>query len=97
MSTADVDHAKIQEEFVRLLSELTASGKAQWVQRKVDIGFIFCLAEKDLIVFEVKGGEPLDNVDPSGDVAGVVCKFRNVTYLWLEGLHGWDLLLSLLK
>jgi hypothetical protein len=51
----------------------------------------------EYIVFEVRGGEKAEPVRPSEPVAGIVSHCRNVTYLWLEGLHGWDTLLELLR
>lgn len=86
----------VEFRFVELLTRLTEAGKAEWAQSPIEPGFVYCMAGEDLIVFEVRG-EKAEHVIPSARVHGVHCKCRNVSYLWLEGLNGWDLLLKLLE
>jgi len=86
-----------QRRFIELLQKLTAAGKLEWARSEQEPGFVFCLAGDELILFELRGGENAAPVEPEGKVAGIVSKCRNVTYLWLEGLHEWDKLLALLK
>ncbi|MEI6075532.1 MAG: hypothetical protein WCS94_08170 [Verrucomicrobiota bacterium] len=91
------DKNEIQIRLVELLSKLTALGKAAWVQSGDDPGTVYCRVQQDLIIFEVKGGSGAEPVKPCEVVNGVVCKFRNASFLWLEGLYGWDDLISMLK
>ncbi len=86
----------IQGRFVELLAALTKSGKVEWARSKSEIGFVYCLAGEELIVFEVRGdgGGP---ADPADNVTGVVSKCRNVSYLWLEPTPGLSDLLKLLR
>ncbi len=86
----------IQRRFVELLVLLTESGKLDWVRSEVDIGFVYCLAQEELIVFEVRGNGG-QRVDPMDTVRGFVSKCRNVTYLWLEPTPGFSDLLKLLR
>jgi hypothetical protein len=86
----------IQQRFVQLLTTLTDGGKVEWARLKTDIGFVYCLAREELIVFEVSGGDG-QPVDPTDNVTGVVSKCRNVTYLWLEPTPGLGELLKLLR
>jgi hypothetical protein len=86
----------IQRRFVELLATATESGKVEWARSKTEIGFVYCLAREELIVFEVRGGDgrPADATD---NVTGVVGKCRNVSYLWLEPTPGLNDLLKLLR
>jgi hypothetical protein len=86
-----------QEQFVELLRKLTELGKVEWAQSEHDPGFVYCMIRDEYIVFETRGGERADPVRPTDQVGGIVSHCRNVTYLWLEGLHGWDTLLALLR
>ena len=86
-----------QEQFVQLLRKLTNMGRVQWAQSEHERGFVYCMVGDEYIVFEVRGGEKAEPVRPSENVAGIVSHCRNVTYLWLEGLHGWDTLLELVR
>ena len=88
---------KIQRRFVELLQELTAARSVEWVQAKHDPGFVYCLAGRELIVFELQGGTEATPVGPAEHVAGITSKCRNVTYLWLPVSEGWDALLALLR
>jgi hypothetical protein len=87
---------EIQLRFVELLAKLTKSDKIKWARSKSEPGFIHTLAAKELIVFEVRGGEG-HLVDPAEAVTGVVSKCRNVSYLWLEPTPGFADLLELLS
>ncbi len=86
-----------QEQFVKLLAKLTDAGQAKWTQTENDPGYVYCLVRNELIKFEVRGNETADYIRPSEDVAGIYTEYRNTCYLWLEGLWGWDSLLSLLR
>lgn len=86
-----------QVRFVALLQQLTEAGKLEWARSEHDPGFVYCLASGELIVFELRGDADAALVEPDGKVAGIVSKCRNVTYLWLAGLHDWDKLLDLLR
>ena len=91
-----MNQANIQTQFVELLWQLTIQGGLTWSRSQDDPGFVYCLAGDDLIVFEVRGGQDAELVQPSHDVSGIVSKCRNVSFLWLEGLHGWNRLIELL-
>lgn len=82
---------------MQLLRKLTDMGKIEWAQSEHEPGFVYCMVGDEYIVFEVRGGEKAEPVRPSEPVAGIVSHCRNVTYLWLEGLHGWNTLLELLR
>lgn len=86
----------IQQRFVELLTALTQSSKVEWARSKTDIGFVCCLARKELIVFEVSGDDGC-LADPADNVTSVVSKCRNVSYLWLEPTPGLGDLLKLLR
>jgi hypothetical protein len=83
-------------ELVSLLAAITAAGRGTWVRRFADPGLVFFFAAGELIEFTTYGseGEP---GPPSGAVHGVLGKLRNIGFLWLEGLGGWDALLALLR
>jgi len=91
------DKHEVQARFVEMLSKLTALGKATWVKSEDEPGTIYCCVDDDLIVFEARGGSDAQPVFPNQKVDGIVGKFRNASFLWLEGLHGWDRLLDMLK
>ena len=86
----------IQQRFVKLLATLTKTGKLEWARSEIEIGFVYCLAGNELIIFEVRGsdGRP---ADPKDKVTGVLSKCRNVSYLWLEPTPGLSNLLKLLR
>ena len=86
----------IQRRFVELLVALTKAGKVEWARSKSDMGFVYCLTREELIVFELRGGDGRP-ADPTDNVAGVVSKCRNVSYLWLEPTPGLSDLLNLLR
>jgi hypothetical protein len=86
-----------QEQFVLLLRKLTDLRKIEWAQSEHEPGFVYCMVGDEYIAFEVRGGKKAEPVRPSEPVAGIVSHCRNVTYLWLEGLHGWNTLLELLR
>ncbi len=86
----------IQRRYVELLAALTKSGKLEWARSENEIGFVYCLAREELIVFEVRGGGGRP-ADPTDSVTGVVSKCRNVSYLWLEPTPGLSDLLKLLR
>jgi hypothetical protein len=86
----------IQQRFVELLTALTQAGKVEWARSETDIGFVYCLAREELIVFEV-AGEDGSLADPAGSVTSVVSKCRNVSYLWLEPTPGLGDLVKLLR
>jgi hypothetical protein len=81
---------------VTLLAELTASGKVEWVRKSADINFVFCFAGHELVEFQLFGSEAAP-VEPSEEIHGIRSEVRNITFLWLEGLDGWDTLLELLR
>ena len=88
----------VQMRFVELLTVLTESGKVQWARSKNEIGFVYCSAPTDLIVFEVRGDSSSGGlVDPTDSVGGVVSKCRNISYLWLGPTPGLSGLLKLLR
>ena len=82
---------------MQLLRELTDMRKIEWVQSEHDPGFVYCMVGEEYIVFEIRGDEKAKPVRPNEKVAGIVSHCRNVTNLWLEGLYGWDTLLTLLR
>ena len=86
-----------QEQFVQLLRRLTDMNRIEWAQSEHNPGFVYCMVGDEYFVFEVRGGAKAELVCPNECVAGIVCHCRNVTYLWLEGLHGWNTLLDLLR
>ena len=88
-----------QVRFLELLRQLTDAGRADWFQSKHELGFVYCLLDKeDLVEFEFTGGKEGDEpVAPSEPIAGVVSHYCNTTYLWLPNQARWDLLLSLLR
>ncbi len=94
--TTNAQSNQFQVRFLELLQLHTKSGVASWSQSRRDPGFVYCLIGHDLIVFEVKG-ELAEPVHTAEKISGVVCKCRNATYLWLEGLDGWDELVALLR
>ena len=96
-SRAMINEKNIELRFVDLLDELTKSGKLEWAQKENEPGFVYCLASEELIVFELRGGTDGAHVRPSEAIAGIVSRCRNVSYLWLEGINGWDTLLRLLR
>ena len=81
---------------VFLLAELTQMGKVEWVRRSADTNYIYCFVGHELIEFRVFGSGAVP-VDPSEEVHGIRGEIRNITFLWLEGLNGWDTLLELLR
>ena len=86
----------IARELPSLLVALTNSGRADWARRAVEPEFVYCFVGGDVIRFESFNGYAT-RVDPNGAVHAVACVFRNIELLWLEGLHGWDELLRLLR
>jgi hypothetical protein len=86
-----------QEQFVQLLRKLTNAGRIQWAQSEHEPGIIYCMVDDEFIVFETRGGQKGELMRPSEHIGGIVSHCRNVTYLWLEGLHGWDTILALLR
>jgi len=92
-----VTDEKIQAQFVDLLKTLTVGGKVEWARASHEPGFVYALAHDEYIVFELRGGQNAKLVTPDSDVAGIVCKCRNVTYLWLQPNDGFVDLLHLLQ
>ena len=90
---------KLNVRFVELLAELTQAGRAEWIRKKGDPGFVFCLVDKeDVVKFECMGGKKGDDhVAPREDLAGVVAHHSNTTYVWLPLLPSWEPLLKLLR
>lgn len=84
-----------QNSFIKLLADLTRTGKVEWARSTNEIGFVYCLTPQELIVFEVGDGNGL--TDPTKNVAGIVSKCRNVSYLWLEPTPSFHDLLNLLR
>ena len=87
----------IQLRFIELLTVLTKSGKIEWARSKSEHGFVYGLAGKELIIFEIRGNGEGRLVDPAEVVTGIVSKCRNVTYLWLQPSPGLADLLELLR
>ena len=71
---------KAQAKFLSCLEELTRLKRARWVRSASELGFVLCRVDDELIVFEASNGGP-EPVDPDGEVGGIVCKFRNWTWL----------------
>lgn len=88
---------ELKRQFVELLTQLTEEGRAEWATSSHEPGFAYCVIGEDLIVFEIRGGTEAALTSPENEVAGIVSKCRNASYLWLEGLDGWDELLKLLR
>jgi hypothetical protein len=92
-----MDNHEIQTRFIELLIVLTNSNTIEWARSKADPGFVYGLTGDDLIIFEVRGNGKGGIVDPSGIVNGIVSKYRNVSYLWLEPTPRFGDLLELLR
>jgi hypothetical protein len=86
----------IQRRFLTLLATLTNSRKVEWARSKNEIGFVYCLASHELIVFEVRGSNG-NLADPTDNITGLVGKCRNASYLWLQPSPGFADLLTLLR
>ena len=92
MSDSSLDQA---ERLVTLLSGLSASGRAALVRRAVDADTVYCFVGGELVTFTAHGEDgpvPLD-----GPVHGVSAEVGGISFLWLEGICGWDALLPLLR
>jgi hypothetical protein len=87
---------KAQAKFLAYLEALTRLKRARWVRSGSEPGFVLCRVGVELIVFEASNGEP-EPVDPDGEVGGIVCKFRNWTWLWLTPLEDGQRTLGLLR
>lgn len=59
-------------------------------------GFVLCRVAKELITFEASNGGP-EPVEPDGEVGGIVCNFKNWTWLWLTALEDGERMLRLLR
>jgi hypothetical protein len=55
------------------------------------------LAGSELIVFEIRGGGGDHLVDPTEEVNGIVCRCRNISYIWLEASADWNTILSMMR
>lgn len=94
-----MDLEKLQElqvDFFNTLENLTKEGKVDWFRRTADPSLIFCILGHDLIVFELHDGTE-ENREPLNNPHGVLVKIRNCSFLWLEGLNGWERLLRLIR
>lgn len=98
-STSVENLAEKQFQFLELLKQLTHAGRVEWLQSVHEPGFIYCLVDgNDLIKFQCMGGEKGDKpVPPTQRLAGVVSQYCNMTYLWVNGLRNWELLMELLR
>lgn len=93
---------KAQAHFLVYLEELTRLKKARWVRSEREPGSVLCRVAGEVIVFEASNGELSPDgkpilVNPDDDVGGVVCKFRNWTWLWLTPLEDGQRILKLLR
>lgn len=93
---------KAQAQFLANLEELTRLKRARWVRSRSEPGRVLCRVAGEIIVFQASnGGLSPDGkpalVDPDGHVGGIVCEFRNWTWLWLTPLEDGQRLLGLLR
>ncbi|MEM1356491.1 MAG: hypothetical protein AAGH88_16600 [Planctomycetota bacterium] len=89
-----MDYRDREQRLVTLLSTLTAAGKARWARRSIEPEFAYCIAGGDLFLFELSQGDQPYN--PSEPPAGITGDCGGIKFLWLEGLPGWDELLTLI-
>jgi hypothetical protein len=87
---------KAQAEFLACLEKLTLKKKARWLRSGSQPGLILCRIGDEMLIFEASNGGP-SPVDLGGEVGGVVCKFRNHTWLWLTALEEGQKMLGLLR
>jgi hypothetical protein len=85
-----------QAKFLACLEELTRLKRARWIRSARQPGLILCRIGNEMLVFEASNGGP-HPVDPDGKVGGIVCKFRNHTWLWLTALEEGQTMLGLLR
>jgi hypothetical protein len=96
------DMRKAQAQFLSYLEELTSLKRARWVRSDSEVGRVLCRIAGETIVFKASNGEVTSDgnpvlVNPDGDVGGVVCEFRNWTWLWLTPLEDGQRILGLLR
>ena len=107
MSEPEANHPtgriqKAQAQFLAHLEELTRLKRARWVRSRSQPGRVLCRVAGEIIVFQAsngkltRGGKPV-LVDPDRNVGGIVCEFRNWTWLWLIPLEDGQKLLGLLR
>lgn len=85
---------RIQVEFVELLDELTHKGKAEWFRQNDDSAYVYCFCGNDLISFELSD-DTEGNLNPFNNTHAILGKVRNHSFMWLEGLYGWERLIKL--
>lgn len=93
---------KAQVQFLAYLEELTRLKRARWVRSDIELGCVLCRIAGETIVFKASNGEGTSDgkpvlVNPDGDVGGIVCEFRNWTWLWLTPLEDGQRILGLLR
>ena len=89
---------EVQLHFLKLLTQLSEREKVEWARSETEVGFAYCSAGQELIIFEVRGGGHEGRlVDPAEGADGIVAKCRNISYLWLPVTPGFDDLRALLE
>ena len=81
------------------LERLTAQGEAVWLKRTVDPEAVLCFVAGELLVFNLHFGIPEDEPlpDPLPSPAGVSAHVRNLTFLWLPSIDGWERVSAMLS
>jgi hypothetical protein len=84
-------------QLIELLCKLTELGKATWLRREADTGWLYCFIEYEQIIIDFCNAEAdfdLENIELDTSF-GVL--YRGDTFLYLGGLLNGDKLIRLIK
>ncbi|MGB8698940.1 MAG: hypothetical protein WCD18_05940 [Thermosynechococcaceae cyanobacterium] len=84
-------------QLIELLCKLTELGKATWLRRKADTGWLYCFIEYEQIIIDFSYTEADFDLESIELDTSFAVLYRGDTFLYLAGLMNGDKLIRLIK